>query len=45
MWFKALHGGAVPKTIENLKDAIAGEKLQRTEMYAEFAKVAKEEGL
>ena len=44
MWFKALHGGAVPKTIENLKDAAAGENYEWTEMYAEFAKVAKEEG-
>ena len=25
LWFKALHGGAVPQTIENLKDAAAGE--------------------
>lgn len=23
IWFKALHGGSVPKTIENLKDAAA----------------------
>ena len=44
LWFKALHGGAVPKTIENLKDAAAGENYEWTEMYAEFAKVAKEEG-
>lgn len=44
MWFKALHGGAVPQTIENLKDAAAGENYEWTEMYAEFAKVAKEEG-
>lgn len=44
LWFKALHGGAVPQTIENLKDAAAGENYEWTEMYAEFAKVAKEEG-
>ena len=44
LWCKALHGGAVPKTIENLKDAAAGENYEWTEMYAEFAKVAKEEG-
>ena len=44
IWFKELHGGAVPDTIENLKDAAAGENYEWTDMYAEFAKVAKEEG-
>ena len=44
LWFKALHGGKVPGTIENLKDAAAGENYEWTEMYAEFAKVAEEEG-
>ncbi len=44
LWFKLLHGGAVPGTIENLKDAAAGENYEWTDMYAEFAKVAKEEG-
>ena len=44
MWFKLLHGGAVPKTIENLKDAAAGENYEWTEMYAEFAKTARAEG-
>ncbi len=44
LWFKALHGNRVPKTIENLKDAAAGENYEWTSMYAEFAKVAKEEG-
>ncbi len=44
IWFKALHGGAVPGTMENLKDAAAGENYEWTEMYAEFAKTAKEEG-
>ena len=43
-WFKALHGGSVPKTMENLLDAAAGENYEWTEMYAEFAKTAKEEG-
>ena len=28
LWFKALHGGAVPQTIENLKDAAAGENYE-----------------
>ncbi len=44
MWFKELHGGAVPQTLENLADAAAGENYEWTEMYADFAKVAKEEG-
>lgn len=43
IWFKLLHDG-VPSTAENLKDAAAGENYEWTEMYAEFAKVAKEEG-
>lgn len=44
IWFKLLHDGGIPTTIENLKDAAAGENYEWTEMYAEFAKVAKEEG-
>ena len=44
LWFKALHGNAMPKTVENLKDAAAGENYEWTTMYADFAKVAKEEG-
>ena len=43
IWFKLLHDG-VPSTAENLKDAAAGENYEYTEMYAEMAKVAKEEG-
>ena len=44
MWFKELHGGEVPSTMENLEDAANGENYEWTEMYAEFAKTAKEEG-
>ena len=44
MWFKLLHGGSVPGTLENLKDAAAGENYEWTEMYKEFAKTAREEG-
>ncbi|MBR5662228.1 MAG: rubrerythrin family protein [Bacilli bacterium] len=44
MWFKQLHGGEVPSTIDNLKDAANGENYEWTEMYEEFAKVAEEEG-
>ena len=44
LWFKYLHGGDVPSTAENLLDAAEGENYEWTDMYAEFAKVAKEEG-
>ncbi len=44
IWFKLLHGGAVPGTMENLKDAAAGENYEWTDMYAGFAKTAHEEG-
>ena len=44
MWFKELHDGAIPDTMENLLDAAAGENYEWTDMYSEFAKVAKEEG-
>ncbi|MCL2869643.1 rubrerythrin family protein [Candidatus Saccharibacteria bacterium] len=44
LWFKALHGDAVPSTPDNLKDAAAGEHYEWTDMYAGFAKTAKEEG-
>jgi rubrerythrin len=44
IWFKLLHDGAVPETVQNLKDAADGENHEWTEMYAGFAKKAKEEG-
>ena len=44
IWFKLLHGGEVPETMENLKDAAAGENYEWTDMYATFAKEAREEG-
>ena len=44
MWFKELNGGDVPSTVENLKAAADGENYECTDMYAEFAKVAEEEG-
>ncbi len=44
IWFKLLHGGAVPSTEENLADAAAGENYEWTDMYAGFAKEAREEG-
>ena len=42
--FKELHGGVVPGTEENLKDAAAGENYEWTDMYATMAKEAREEG-
>ena len=44
LWFKFLHGGNVPGTVENLLDAAAGENYEWTEMYAGFAVEAREEG-
>lgn len=44
IWFKLLHGGEIPDTIVNLADAADGENYEWTDMYAEFAAVAKEEG-
>ena len=44
MWFKLLEGGSVKSTTENLKAAAEGENYEWTDMYAEFAKVAREEG-
>jgi rubrerythrin len=44
LWFKLLNGGAIGSTEENLKSAAAGENYEWTDMYAEFAKTAKEEG-
>ena len=45
IWFKLLHGNEVPATTVNLKDAADGENHEWTDMYAGFAKTAKEEGL
>ena len=44
MWFKALHNDDVPDTLTNLNDAAAGENYEWTDMYAGFAKTAREEG-
>lgn len=44
LWFKYLEGGEVKSTKENLKAAASGENYEWTEMYKEFAKVAREEG-
>ncbi len=44
MWYKLLNGGEINSTAENLKDAAAGENYEWTNMYADFAKTAREEG-
>jgi len=44
LWFKALHGGAVPTTDENLKAAAEGENEEWTCMYKRMAEEAREEG-
>lgn len=44
IWFKFLHGGEIPDTATNLTDAANGENYEWTDMYAGFAKTAKEEG-
>ena len=44
IWFKLLHDGQVPDTETNLLDAADGEHYEWTDMYASFAKTAKEEG-
>ena len=43
IWFKLLHDG-IPDTAACLKDAAAGENYEWPDMYATFAKEAKEEG-
>ena len=44
LWYKELHGGVVEDTEINLEAAADGENYEWTDMYAEFAKVAREEG-
>jgi len=44
LWFKHLHGGAVPSTIDNLNDAADGENQEWTDMYERMAREAEAEG-
>lgn len=44
IWFKLLQGGKIGDTMNNLKMAAEGENYEWTDMYATFAKEAKEEG-
>ncbi len=45
IWLKEIHGGNLPKTEQNLQDAINGEHYEWTEMYAQFAEKAEQEGM
>lgn len=44
LWFKYLHGGDMPSTMENLHDAAEGENYEWTDMYDRMAAEAEEEG-
>jgi rubrerythrin len=44
LWFKLLHGDAIPGTAANLKDAAEGEHYEWTDMYKGFAAEARAEG-
>ena len=44
LWFKYLHGGEVPCTVDNWNDAAAGEQYQWTDLYDGLAKPADGEG-
>ncbi|SDM90474.1 rubrerythrin [Acetanaerobacterium elongatum] len=44
IWFRQLHDNSVPPTVNNLIDAIAGEHYEWSEMYAQFAQTARDEG-
>ena len=44
LWYKYLNDGAVADTRTNLEIAAAGEDYEWTDMYKEFASIAREEG-
>jgi len=44
LWFKELHGGAIPETMENLQDCVNGEHYEWTDMYKTMAEEALKEG-
>lgn len=44
LWFKLLHGGDMPDTMANLRDAADGENYEWTDMYERMAVDAEEEG-
>lgn len=44
LWYKFLHGGEIPDTMTNLRDAAEGENYEWTDMYDRMAQEADEEG-
>ena len=44
LWFKSPEGGGIHDTMTNLAAAAAGVDYEGSEMYADFAKIAEEEG-
>lgn len=44
IWLKQLNGGKVPHTLENLREAAAGENYEWNTMYPEYADTAMKEG-
>ena len=44
LWFKYLHDGEVPSTLDNLEAAANGENDEWTDMYPRFAEIAESEG-
>ena len=44
IWLRYIHGGNLRDTEANLSDAQQGEHFEWTSMYADYAKIAKEEG-
>lgn len=44
IWMKLLHGGEIPPTLENLKEAVIGEHYEWTKMYRDYANTARKEG-
>ena len=44
IWLRYIHGGNLKDTASNLSDAQQGEHFEWTSMYADYAKIAKEEG-
>ena len=44
LWFKLLHGGDMPDTMANLRDAADGENYEWTDMYERMAVDAEQEG-
>lgn len=44
IWYKILNGGDIMPTLDNLKDGVAGENYEWTDMYKRFAEEARQEG-